>query len=259
MSAAAGGEHTEHGVGLDKVLATARAGRLGDPVEIVRPADAVSAYVVKQVQRSRPEKQDAVADDPATGAVTDVVRRADRPVLAELSRRGVDLHTGSLFGPPHQVALTLLAATLVLLVLWGYRMWWQRGRGPAFGRPIPRGAWRQVPSYILVPLPSVIAVLGYSVPLLGIPLAALLAVDVLLGEGRSRTGTDAVTGRRWQSRGPVPVFLREEPGTGPHDCRPTVLYAWSNSPASAAAIRRWDSASSFRPCRSRVRPSISRA
>ncbi|WP_432118111.1 PepSY-associated TM helix domain-containing protein [Streptomyces sp. bgisy032] len=200
VSAAAGGEHTghgsaagragdaAHGVGLDKVLAAARAEGLGDPVEIVPPADARSAYVVKQVQRSWPSKQDAVAIDPASGEVTDVLRFADHPVLAKLTRWGIDLHTGVLFGLANQIALMLLALALILLIVWGYRMWWQRGRGAAFGRPIPRGAWQHVPPQILVPLLGAVAVLGYFLPLFGIPLAAFLAVDILLGEIAHRRG-----------------------------------------------------------------------
>ena len=82
----------------------------------------------------------------------------------------------------------LLALSLVLLILWGYRMWWQRGRGAAFGRPLPRGAWRRVPPQILVPSVAVIAVLGYFVPLLGIPLAAFVVADVLFGEIAHRRG-----------------------------------------------------------------------
>ncbi|MET9972356.1 PepSY-associated TM helix domain-containing protein, partial [Streptomyces sp. NPDC006356] len=109
-SAASGGEHAEHGassgggeargedVGLDAVLKAARAEGLSNPVEIVPPADASSAYVVRQVQRSWPEKQDSVAVDPATGEVTDVLRFADYPVLAKLTRWGIDAHTGVLFG-----------------------------------------------------------------------------------------------------------------------------------------------------------------
>ncbi|MFF5493801.1 PepSY-associated TM helix domain-containing protein [Streptomyces aquilus] len=193
VSAAAGGDHSghgaaastgaaEHGVGLDKVLAAARAEGLGDPVEIVPPADASSAYVVKQIQRSWPEKQDAVAVDPATGQVTDVLRFDDYPVLAKLTRWGIDLHTGTLFGLANQIVLMLVALALILLIVWGYRMWWMRGRGNAFGRPIPRGAWQKVPPQILLPCVAVIAVLGYFVPLLGIPLAAFLVVDVALGE-----------------------------------------------------------------------------
>ena len=202
VSATAGGEHAghgtsatsgsgEHGVGLDTVLAAARAKGLTDPVEIVPPADANSAYVVKQVQRSWPEKQDSVAVDPATGQVTDELRFADYPLLAKLTRWGIDLHTGILFGLVNQIALMLLALCLILLIAWGYRMWWQRGRGSAFGRPIPRGAWQQVPPQILVPAVAVIAVLGYFVPLLGIPLAAFIAVDVLLGGLAHRRGRSA--------------------------------------------------------------------
>ncbi|MFI7407312.1 PepSY-associated TM helix domain-containing protein [Streptomyces sp. NPDC049627] len=200
VSAAAGGDHAghggaagtggsgEHGVGLDKVLAAARGEGLGDPVEIVPPADDASAYVVKQVQRSWPTKQDAVAVDPTTGEVTDVLRFADHPVLAKLTRWGIDLHTGVLFGLVNQIALMLLALSLILLIVWGYRMWWQRGRGSAFGRPLPRGAWQQVPPQILVPLVAAVAVLGYFVPLLGISLAAFIAVDVVLGEIAHRRG-----------------------------------------------------------------------
>ncbi|MFJ8791912.1 PepSY-associated TM helix domain-containing protein [Streptomyces sp. NPDC102462] len=185
-AAAGTGGDAAHGVGLDTVLAAARAQGLGDPVEIVPPADATSAYVVRQIQRSWPEKQDSVAVDPATGRVTDVLRFDDYPVLAKLSRWGIDLHSGSLFGIVNQIGLALLALALVLLILWGYRMWWQRGRGTAFGRPLPRGAWAQVSPYILVPALAATAVLGYFVPLLGIPLAAFLVMDVVLGETAHR-------------------------------------------------------------------------
>jgi uncharacterized iron-regulated membrane protein len=205
VSAAAGGEHAghgaaastgagEHGVGLDKVLAAARAEGLGNPVEIVPPADADSAYVVSQIQRSWPEKQDSVAVDPASGEVTDVLRFDDYPLLAKLTRWGIDLHTGNLFGLVNQIALMLLALALILLIVWGYRMWWQRGRGSAFGRPIPRGAWQQVPPLFLVPAVAVVAVVGYFVPLLGITLTAFVVVDVVLGEiahRRARSSTAA--------------------------------------------------------------------
>ncbi|MFJ2395936.1 PepSY-associated TM helix domain-containing protein [Streptomyces sp. NPDC087843] len=200
VSAAGAGEHAGHGgteaggsvtprpADIDRILGAARSEGLGDPVEIVPPADASSAYVVRQIQRSWPEKQDAVAVDPATGEVTDVLRFADHPALAKLTRWGIDAHTGVLFGLANQIALMALALCLILLIVWGYRMWWQRGRAAAFGRPIPRSAWQQVPPTVLVPLMAAVAVLGYFVPLLGIPLVAFVAVDVLLGEIAHRRG-----------------------------------------------------------------------
>jgi uncharacterized iron-regulated membrane protein len=176
-------------VGLDAVLKAARAKGLDNPVEIVPPAEPGSAYVVSQIQRSWPEKQDSVAIDPATGQVTDVQRFADYPVLAKLTRWGIDLHTGVLFGLVNQIALAALALSLIFLIVWGYRMWWQRGRDSAFGRPIPRGAWRRVPPYVLLPLAAAFAVIGYFLPLLGIPLAAFLVIDILAGQVTRRRGT----------------------------------------------------------------------
>ncbi|AQA10118.1 hypothetical protein BV401_06035 [Streptomyces malaysiensis subsp. malaysiensis] len=46
----------------------------------------------------------------------------------------------------------------------------------------PHGAGRRVPLYVLVPLAAAIAVIGYYLPLLGIRLAAFLAVDIAAGE-----------------------------------------------------------------------------
>ncbi|GGV20640.1 hypothetical protein GCM10010260_70810 [Streptomyces filipinensis] len=108
-TAAGPGGAPGHGAGLDQVLAGARTAGLGDPVETVPPADAHSAYVVRQIQRSRPEKQDSVAVDPVTGKVTDELRFADHPVLAKLTRRGIDLHTGVRLGPVNQIALAAVA------------------------------------------------------------------------------------------------------------------------------------------------------
>ncbi|QDQ09850.1 PepSY-associated TM helix domain-containing protein [Streptomyces spectabilis] len=207
---AGAGEHAGHGggtggtgrsgdaadVGLNAVLKAARAEGLTNPVEIVPPADDSSAYVVKQIQRSWPEKQDSVAVDPKSGAVTDVLRFDDFPVLAKLTRWGIDAHSGTLFGLANQIVLAALALALVLLIVWGYRMWWLRGSGSAFGRPLPRGAWQHVPAYVLVPLMAAIAVLGYFVPLLGIPLAAFVALDVLLGEIAHRRGKRDHSGPR---------------------------------------------------------------
>ncbi len=248
--AAAGGEHAEHGghaghgadggdggdgsghvhdhgvdgstpggIDLDTALAAARSEGLTNPVEILPPADASSAYVVRQIQRSWPEKQDAVAVDPSSGVVTDVVRFEDFPVLAKLSRWGIDLHTGILFGLPNQILLGSLALSLMFLIVWGYRLWWLRGRGSAFGRPLPRGAWRAVPLSLGLPLLAVVALVGWFVPLLGLSLLAFLAVDIVLGAlARRRAGRAAPQHQRprAQQRGDHRVggqrALTEPPG-----------------------------------------------
>ncbi|TDQ52260.1 PepSY-associated TM helix domain-containing protein [Actinorugispora endophytica] len=182
-------------VGVDRVLEAARAEGLDGPVEVVYPASAAEGYKVTQTRKQWPTQQDSVTVDPATGEVVDVVRFEDFPVMAKLSRWGVDVHMGLLFGLANQLALTALALAVVAMVFWGYRMWWQRrpttGSGFAMGRPFPRGAWRRLPWWVKAATVVVAVGVGFLLPVLGVSLLFFLAVDVLVGawhRGRARDG-----------------------------------------------------------------------
>ncbi|RJQ89073.1 PepSY-associated TM helix domain-containing protein [Amycolatopsis panacis] len=169
--------------------ATARAG-LSDPVQITPPAKPGGNYVVAQVGRSWPEKQDSMTVDPGTGQVTGTLRFADYPLAAKLSRWGIDAHMGLLFGVANQIVLTVVGIALICLVVWGYRMWWLRRPvrdGAGLPRPPARGAWRRIPGRVLAPVLLVLAVLGWFLPVFGVSLLAFLAVDVLLGLRREVT------------------------------------------------------------------------
>ncbi|WP_037772600.1 PepSY-associated TM helix domain-containing protein [Streptomyces sclerotialus] len=184
--------HAGHGgtgarplAGLDATLRTARQEGLDGPVEVRVPTAAAPAYVVQQTDKEWPERLDSIAVDPASGRVTDRLDFADHPLLAKATRWGIDLHMGLLFGLANQVALAALMVALILLILWGYRMWWQRRprRDPGCrgGRAYPRGAWRQVPVSVLLPMAAVAALVGWFLPLFGIPLLGFLVLDVCAG------------------------------------------------------------------------------
>ncbi|OKI41167.1 peptidase [Streptomyces sp. CB03578] len=183
-------------IGIDKAVEAARAAGVGDHVRVTLPAEG-KGYVIKEQDKQVPVHLDAVAVDPADGKVMDELRFADYPVLAQLTRFGIDLHMGQTFGLANQLALAALAVALMFLVFWGYRMWWLRrptkDRALSFGRPQPRGAWRKAPVTLLLPLAAVTAVVGWFVPMLGISLIAFLAIDVLLGfvAGRRRAASAA--------------------------------------------------------------------
>ncbi|MFG3344988.1 PepSY-associated TM helix domain-containing protein [Streptomyces sp. NPDC048018] len=196
--AGAGGEHAGHGaghhpapaaqgadVGIDKAVAAARAAGIDSPsISVVLPAEG-SGYVVKETDKQFPAQLDSVAVDPADGTVLDSLRFADYPLLAQLTRIGIDAHMGVYLGLFNQLALAALALALILLIVWGYRMWWLRRPG----RPVARGTWRRVPPTMLLPLLAVTALVGWFVPLLGISLVAFLAVDLalaLVARARSR-------------------------------------------------------------------------
>ncbi|MER7761351.1 PepSY domain-containing protein [Streptomyces sp. NPDC097619] len=196
-AAAAGDEHAGHhgggapaptpkgpDVGLDRVLESARAAGVDAYVQITLPSEG-NGYVVKEKDKEFPVQFDAVAVDPADGKVIDTLRFADHPLLAKLTRFGIDLHMGLTFGLVNQLALAALALAVMFLVFWGYRMWWLRrptkARTLSFGRPQPRGAWRKLPVTALLPLAAVTALVGWFVPLLGISLVVFLVVDLALG------------------------------------------------------------------------------
>ncbi|EWC62593.1 putative iron-regulated membrane protein [Actinokineospora spheciospongiae] len=170
-------------VGIDAVRAATAAAGLADPVEIRVPAAAGKAYVVTQVQKGLPGKSDSMAVDPATGQVTDTLRFADYPLMAKLTKWGIDAHMGMLFGLPNQIVLTALALAIIGLVVWGYRMWWLR-RPPLganrFGKAPPRGTWRRASPTVLVPLVVVGGLLAWFLPVFGVSLVAFLVVDALV-------------------------------------------------------------------------------
>ncbi|MFB6392357.1 PepSY-associated TM helix domain-containing protein [Polymorphospora lycopeni] len=206
---AAGGGH--HGGGgptaappvdpaaIDDVLRIARADGLTGPVEVVPPADVSSAWTVEQVDNVWPVRLDRVAVDPAAGTVVDRSDFADWPLLAKLSSLGISAHMGLLFGPVNQILLAALAVGLLCVIFWGYRMWWQRRPTRADRRavvgapPVARGAWWQLPTWaIVIGLPAVF-LLGWVLPLFGIPLLAFIVVDLVVAAWQRRRAGAAVS------------------------------------------------------------------
>ncbi|MFG2319171.1 PepSY-associated TM helix domain-containing protein [Streptomyces tendae] len=177
-------------VGIDAAVASAHDAGLRGVLVVTPPADAGTAYVVKENTRSWPVRQDSVAVAPATGEVTQTQRFDDFPVLAKLTSWGINAHMGLLFGLVNQIVLALLAIGLIAMILWGYRMWWlrrpTRSEGLALGRAPARGAWRRIPGRVLAPAVVLAAVVGYYLPLFGLPLLVFLVVDVTVGVVRRR-------------------------------------------------------------------------
>ncbi|MFF8843818.1 PepSY-associated TM helix domain-containing protein [Streptomyces sp. NPDC015127] len=179
-----GSDNAVADVGIDNAVAAARGYGVDGKISVTLPADG-NGYVVKETDTQYPVHLDSVAVDPADGRVVDQLRFDDYPLLAKLTRYGIDGHMGVLFGLVNQLALAALMVALILLTVWGYRMWWQRRptkeRTLSAGRPMPRGAWRKAPVTALLPLAAATALVGWFVPMLGISLLVFLAVDVALG------------------------------------------------------------------------------
>lgn len=178
---------------LDAVLAAARGAGVVDAVEVSIPPSEHTAFTVTEVRRAWQVSPNSAAVDGATGAVTEVSWFADWPLAAKLTTWGIALHMGLLFGLTSQLALAALAVALVVVIVRGYVMWWQRrprnrsrrgerrGGGYRVGRPPVRGAWRRVPVGAGVVGVVAVGVAGWFLPLLGIPLLVFLVFDSATG------------------------------------------------------------------------------
>ncbi|MDQ1084840.1 MULTISPECIES: PepSY domain-containing protein [Microbacterium] len=167
---------------FEDVLAVARSTDVDSAeVEIRPPAGDGAAWVVQEIHRSFPTEVDAVAIDASTMRVSDRVRFADYPLLAKLSRWGIDLHSGTLFGLANQLVLFALAIGIAALVVLGYAMWWTRRPTRGLAAAPARGVLRHAPWWGTSAVLVAAVAIGIVLPLVGYTLAAFVVFDSLVG------------------------------------------------------------------------------
>ncbi|KQC37995.1 peptidase [Frankia sp. ACN1ag] len=176
---------------VDRVAAAARGAGLHGPVEITPPTETGTGWSVAQTDRHWPVRLDQVAVDPAGAHVVNEVRWETWPLLAKLTKLGIAAHMGLLFGLANQILLASLAIGLICVIVWGYRMWWQRrptrtDRAGIVGLAPAPGAWRRLPRPALVAVILVTAAVGWALPVLGVTLAAFLVLDAATSLVRAR-------------------------------------------------------------------------
>jgi uncharacterized iron-regulated membrane protein len=186
-----GGEHNHHAAGdagagdanFDAIAAAAAI--FAGPITITPARQAGQAWTIEQTDNTWPVHRDKIAVNPATGHITDTVTWDQQPLLSKLTTFGIMGHMGILFGLPNQIVLAVIALGLITIIVWGYRMWWQRrptrtSNASNFGAPPARGAWRQLPIPALVLTIVLTVVIGWAIPLLGVTLIAFLILDAII-------------------------------------------------------------------------------
>ncbi|HFK7184753.1 TPA: PepSY-associated TM helix domain-containing protein [Serratia odorifera] len=188
-------EHRAHGMSMlpqtrpewraesyDRVLHAARqAGIDAQKIEIRQPSAPDQAWSVSEIDRRWPTQVDAVAVDGATMQITDKVSFERYPLAAKLTRWGIDLHMGVLFGWVNELVLVAFAAGLVAMVVMGYVMWW-RGRPTRITAKPPRSpllVLRRTPKGWLSVIVVCTLLLAFALPVMGISLLLFLLCDLL--------------------------------------------------------------------------------
>ncbi|UWX92266.1 PepSY domain-containing protein [Enterobacter mori] len=167
---------------FDGVLSAARkAGIDANKLEIRPASTSDRAWTVTEIDRSWPTQVDAVAVDPNTMQVMDRTRFEDFPLMAKLTRWGVDFHMGILFGLVNQLLLVAFGLALCVLIIWGYRMWWMRRPAKSATNPVQTlcQSWLALSSWGRMVTVMVSVLLGLALPVMGISLALFVLVDWL--------------------------------------------------------------------------------
>lgn len=176
---------------FDGVLAAARrAGIDAGMLEIRPPREAGKAWTVTEIDRRWPTQVDAVAVDGASLAVVDKVNFADFPLMAKLTRWGVDLHMGVLFGLPNQLLLIAFGIGLCVMIVVGYRMWWIKRPAGAAASPAQTvtQAWQALGTGGKCLTLLITLELGVALPVMGVSMLLFFVIDIL----------------RWRSARPAP-------------------------------------------------------
>ncbi|NDJ56725.1 PepSY domain-containing protein [Enterobacteriaceae bacterium 4M9] len=167
---------------FDSVLTSARAAGLEAAKVEIRPAkDSGKAWTVTEIDRRWPTQVDAVAIDPHSMRVIDSTDFSGFPVMAKLTRWGIDFHMGVLFGLPNQLLLILFGSGLCTTIVLGYRMWWRRRPAHAPDNPLQTliKAWLGLRLSGRVTVLVVALCLSAALPLMGLSLLLFIALDLL--------------------------------------------------------------------------------
>ncbi len=166
----------------DRVLNAARQdGLSASKLELRQPKSADKAWAVTEIDRSWPTRVDAVSVNPQDFTIVDHVYFAQFPLVAKLTRWGVDAHMGVLFGLPNQLLLAFFGLGLCTMIVLGYRMWWSRRPKQIEASPAQTltETWLAIPHYSKGTCLILALALGYALPVMGVSLLAFVLVDIL--------------------------------------------------------------------------------
>lgn len=167
---------------IDAILSLAqRAGIAATHLEIRPPKSDDRAWTVTEIDRRWPTQVDAVAIDPHSMAVVDHTQFTSFPLMAKLTRWGVDFHMGVLFGLPNQLLLIAFGLALCLAIVMGYRLWWIKRPAQSQVNPLQTlsYSWRVLSLPARIVTLALAVVFGLAMPVMGASLVLFIVFDVL--------------------------------------------------------------------------------
>ena len=167
---------------IDSVLALAQQEGIHARLLEIRPPRSLNqAWTVTEIDRRWPTQVDAVAINSETMQVIDKIHFSQFPLMAKLTRWGVDFHMGVLFGLANQLLLVGFGIALCVMIVLGYRQWWLRRPKAASTNPVETltQAWLMLPAMGRLGVVMITVALGIAMPVSGISVVLFLLVDII--------------------------------------------------------------------------------
>jgi uncharacterized iron-regulated membrane protein len=159
---------------LNKIVPVAARLRVPRPVWILPPPQGDGDWTISSRVQNRPLRVTYMVA-PDSGVVTGTRHFADENIVDKVVNITIATHEGQLFGRLNQAILLLTAAGLLLITISATVMWWRRRPGSMLGAP-PAVARPRFSALLAV----AIAVLSLLLPLFGLSLLLVLAIDLTL-------------------------------------------------------------------------------
>jgi uncharacterized iron-regulated membrane protein len=135
--------------------------------------------MVREYDRQWPTQVDTIAVDPQSMTIVSRADFASFPFASKLIRWGIDAHMGILFGLANQIVMALLGCALMVMIAYGYRIWWLRRPAPGVMPQTLTRAWSHLSLRAKVVTVLLGLAFGYALPVMGASLLAFLLVDLL--------------------------------------------------------------------------------
>jgi uncharacterized iron-regulated membrane protein len=159
---------------VDRIAAVIPSLSLAHPVIIAPEGDGSQRWTVKSMTANRPYRENLVISS-QTGAVISRDGFREKHWIDKAVSIGIAAHEGALFGWLNQLLGLLTALGLLLLCVSGVVMWWKRRDPGTLGAPRPLASPR-----LSIGLVLLVIALGIYMPLFGITVAGVLALEWLL-------------------------------------------------------------------------------
>ncbi|GIJ11195.1 PepSY-associated TM helix domain-containing protein [Micromonospora andamanensis] len=171
-------------ISIDKAVATAQAQGAPGPYLIMYPEGEEGVFSVMSSQWynvGNPAESDVTQEttvhvDQYSGEKVGQYSYADYSAMAKVVSHGIALHEGRRLGVANEILSTLFCLAVIFMCVTGPMMWWTR-RGTASGLAAPRAKLPIWGNWLLL---AAMAVLGVFLPLFGLSLLVILALDQLL-------------------------------------------------------------------------------